>query len=155
VDDGKEESMKRIAVILVASLALAAVLGVWGLRSPSGASAAGRGKVADHALFDETSGDVGVRCRTTTSSPFIVYLSVRAINASATVRALFQDGDFIDFPLAQNESFSLQQAAGTTDGVDNVIRVKSAPGSAGALVGWMSASRAPGTSTRVLCNTIT
>ncbi len=146
--------MKRIAVILITFLALAALLGLWALRSPSGATAAS-GKIADHALFDQTSGDVGARCRTTTSSPFIVYLSVRAINAPATVRVLFQDGDFIDYPLAQNESFSLQQAAGTTNGVDNAIRVRSAPGSAGALVGWMSASRAPGTSTRVLCNTIT
>jgi hypothetical protein len=80
---------------------------------------------------------------------------VRAINAPATVRIRFQDGDFIDYPLAQNESFSLQQAAGTTNGVDNAIRAVKAPGSAGDLVGWMSASRAPGTSTRVLCNTIT
>jgi hypothetical protein len=154
MDDGKEESMKRIAVILITFLALAALLGLWALRSPSGATAAS-GKIADHALFDQTSGDVGAKCRTTTSSPFIVYLSVRAINAPATVRVLFQDGDFIDYPLAQNESFSLQQAAGTTNSVDNAIRVSSAPGSAGALVGWMSASRAPGTSTRVLCNTIT
>jgi hypothetical protein len=142
--------MKRVAVILVACMTLAAVLGLWAFRSPSATAASG--KVADHSLFDMTSGDLGATCRTTTSSPFIVYLSVRAINGPATVRVRFQDGSFIDFPLADNESFSLQQAAGTTDGVDNVIRVRSA---AGNLVGWMSASRAPGTSTQVLCNTVT
>jgi hypothetical protein len=116
----------------------------------SGAQSAGGGKVADHSLLDQTSGDTGARCRTINSRPFIFYLSVRAINAAATVRIHFQDGSFIDYPLAENESFSLQQAAGTTDGVDNRIRVRSAPGSAGSLVGWVSASRVPGTTSRVV-----
>jgi hypothetical protein len=110
----------------------------------SGAQSAGGGKVADHSLLDQTSGDTGARCRTINSRPFIFYLSVRAINAAATVRIHFQDGSFIDYPLAENESLSLQQAAGTTDGVDNRIRVRSAPGSAGSLVGWVSASRVDG-----------
>src|SRR5918995_5486430 len=140
--------MKRIAGIFLAVLTLALVIGVWTFRGESATAVVG--KVADHSLFDMTSGDLGARCRTTTSSPFIVYLSVRAINGPATVRVRFQDGSLIDFPLAENESFSLQQAAGTTNGVDDIIRVRSA---AGNLVGWMSASRAPGTSSLVLCNT--
>jgi hypothetical protein len=143
--------MKRIAAVVAAALALTLAL-VLGVFRPHSATAAVTGKAADHSLFDMTSGDLGARCRTTTSSPFIVYLSVRAINGPATVRVLFQDGSLIDFPLAADESFSLQQAAGTTNGVDDAIRVRSAGGN---LVGWMSASRAPGTSTRVLCNTIT
>jgi hypothetical protein len=147
--------MKRIALIVMAALALALTIGFSLDRSEAQAQAAPGGKVADHALFDQTSGDAGARCRTTNSRPFIFYLSVRAINAPATVRILFQDGDFIDYPLAQDESFSLQQAAGTTNGVDNAIRVRSAPGSAGSLVGWVSATRAPGTTSRVACNTIT
>ena len=142
--------MKRTAVIFIPVLTLALVLAVWTFRS-AGATAA-VGKLADHALFDMTSGDIGARCRTTNSSPFTVYLSVRAINGPATARVRFQDGDFVDFPLAENESFSLQQAAGTTNGVDNAIRVRSA---AGDLVGWMSASRAPGSGSLVLCNTST
>jgi hypothetical protein len=146
--------MKRIAILVTGLLALAFAVGFGVLRSQSEAVAAPGGKVADHSLFDQTSGDVGARCRTTNSRAFIFYLSVRAINAPATVRILFQDGDFIDYPLAANESFSLQQAAGTTDGVDNRIRVRSAPGSAGALVGWVSANRANGTRSRVACNTI-
>ena len=141
--------MKRIAFLFVSALTLALVFGFWAFSSDTRAAV---GKRADHSLFDMTSGDLGARCRTTTSSPFIVYLSVRAINGPATVRVRFQDGSFVDFPLADNESFSLQQAAGTTNGVDNSIRVRSA---AGNLVGWMSASRAPGTSSGVLCNTIT
>jgi hypothetical protein len=144
--------MKRLVLIGVCVLVVALAVGFGVTRS--GAQAATVGKAADHSLFDQTSGDTGARCRTTTSSPFISYLSVRAINAAATVRVLFQDGSFIDYPLAENESFSLQQAAGTTDGVDNSIRVRSAPGSAGSLVGWVSASRAPGTTFRVLCNAI-
>lgn len=144
--------MKRLVLIGVCVLVVALAVGFGVTRS--GAQVRTVGKAADHSLFDQTSGDTGARCRTTTSSPFIFYLSVRAINAAATVRVHFQDGSFIDYPLAENESFSLQQAAGTTDGVDNAIRVRSAPGSAGSLVGWVSASRAPGTTSRVLCNTI-
>jgi hypothetical protein len=147
--------MKRIALIVMAALALALTIGFSLDRSEAQAQGVPGGKVADHSLFDQTSGDAGARCRTTNSRPFIFYLSVRAINAPATVRILFQDGDFIDYLLAQDESFSLQQAAGTTNGVDNAIRVRSAPGSAGLLVGWVSASRAPGTTSRVACNTIT
>lgn len=146
--------MKRIALIVMAALALALTIGFSFDRSEAQAQAAPAGKVADHSLFDQTSGDTGARCRTTNSRPFIFYLSVRAINAAATLRIHFQDGSFIDYPLAENVSFSLQQAAGTTDGVDNRIRVRSAPGSAGALVGWVSASRAPGTTSRVACNTL-
>jgi hypothetical protein len=145
--------MKRIALIVLCVLAVALAAGFAVTRSEAQAGPAG--KVADHSLFDQTSGDAGARCRTTNSRPFIFYLSVRAINAAATVRIHFQDGSFIDYPLAENESFSLQQAAGTTDGVDNRIRVRSAPGSAGSLVGWVSASRAPGTRSRVACNTLT
>jgi hypothetical protein len=144
--------LKRLLLIFVCVLAVALAAGFAVTRS--GAQAAAGGKVADHSLFDQTSGDTGARCRTTNSRPFIFYLSVRAINAAATVRIHFQDGSFIDYPLAENESFSLQQAAGTTDGVDNAIRVRSAPGSTGALVGWVSASRVPGTISQVACNTL-
>jgi hypothetical protein len=143
--------MKRLLLIGVCVFAVVALAAGFGV-TRSGAQVVG--KAADHSLFDQTSGDTGARCRTTTSSAFIFYLSVRAINAAATVRVSFQDGSFIDYPLAENESFSLQQAAGTTDAVDDQIRVRSAPGSAGSLVGWVSASRVPETTSRVLCNTI-
>jgi hypothetical protein len=145
--------MKRSAVILAGALALALAVGLWAVRSQ--ATAAVVGKIADHSLFDQTSGDLGARCRTTNGKPFIVYVSVRAINADATLRVLFQDGDFIDYPIKQDESFSLQQAAGDTAGVDRAIRVRKAPTSAGLLVGWMSASRAPGSSSLVACNSVT
>lgn len=142
--------MKRVAVILVVALAAGLAVGIWSLRSTANAVS---GKRADHALIDQTGGDVEVRCRTTNSSPFIVYLAVRAIAGPATLRVTFQDGDFVDYPLAENQVVSLQQAAGDTNGVDDLIRVTKATG-AGSIVGWMSASRAPGTGTRVACSTL-
>lgn len=67
------------------------------------------------------------------------------------MRVLFQDGSMVAYPVAQDQSFSLQEAAGTTAGVDSAIRVKQFSGS---LVGWVSASRAVGTTSLVFFNTL-
>jgi hypothetical protein len=136
---------------LFMSLGILTVLGMglYLVLAPS-AGAAG-GKVADHSLFDGTGGETGVRCRTTNGQAFNIYVAVRAINGPATMRVLFRDGSQVDYPIALDRSFSLEEAAGTTAGVDTAIRVKQATGT---LVGWVSASRAPGTKSLVLCNTL-
>ena len=45
-----------------------------------------------------------------------MYGSFRAINADAVLWVTFQDGDFVDYPIPQDTSFSFQQAAGTSAG---------------------------------------
>lgn len=96
------------------------------------------GKKHDFALFDTTGGDTGATCES--AGKFLIYLSVRAINDTATARVTFADGDLIDFPVAQDQSFSFTQAVGGTNGVDDVITVSKQ--GAGNLVGWLSAERA-------------
>jgi hypothetical protein len=110
------------------------------------------GKVADHALIDQTGGDVYVQCRTTNSRAFDVHATLRAFGGNVTVRVVFQDGDFVDYPVAQDEVLSFSQAAGTTDGVDNRIRIRKS-GGAGSIVGWMSAGRLDNSGAFVSCRT--
>ena len=141
---------KRFAT--AATLVLALTLGlVLGGGSASTSAGAATGKVADHALFDQTSGDTFTLCRTTNAGAFNLYGSFRAINADAVLRVTFQDGDFVDYPIPQDTSFSFQQVAGTTSGVDQRIKVTSV--GTGELVGWLSASGLPGTGSLVRCRT--
>lgn len=98
------------------------------------------GDPTDFTLFDQTGGDTSARCRSTTGDPFEFNASVRAINDDAVMRVTFRDGDFIDYPIPQDTSFSLHQIAGTDVGVDNRLIVTAAPGSVGVLVGWLSAA---------------
>jgi hypothetical protein len=72
-----------------------------------------------------------------------VHATLRAFGGDVTVRVLFQDSDFVDYSVAQDDVLSLSQAAGTTDGVDNRIRIQKS-GGAGSIVGWMSAGRLNG-----------
>jgi hypothetical protein len=130
---------KRLAALAVALVFLTAValLVLW----PAGAaSVAATGKVADHSLIDQTGGDTYVQCRTTNGRAFDVHASVRAFGGDVTVRVNFRDGDFVDYPLAQDEVLNLSQAAGSTSGVDTRIRITKSGGS-GSIVGWMSAGR--------------
>jgi hypothetical protein len=69
-----------------------------------------------------------------------------------TVRVRFQDGDFVDYPVAQDDVLSFSQAAGSTAGVDRRIRIVKASG-AGSIVGWMSAGRLDGSGALVECIT--
>jgi hypothetical protein len=131
--------------------ALVAVLSAGMYLAVSPASAA-LTKPADHSLFDETSGDTSVFCRGT--GPFNLYGSFRAINGDAVLRVTFQDGDFVDYPIPQDTSFSLQQVAGTTKNVDRKVEFTNAGTATGLLVGWVSASRLAGTGTRVGCRTL-
>jgi hypothetical protein len=142
--------MRRRVFLLGTVLAVSAIalFVVW----PTAGIAGGGADSADHALIDQTGGDTSVSCRAVNGSPFLVFGSFRAFGGDVTLRVNFVDGDFVDYPVAQDGTFSFQQAAGTSSGVDTRIRVTSSGGT-GSLVGWLSANRAPGSDARVVCNT--
>jgi hypothetical protein len=146
----------RKVIVLLASIAAAAIaIAVFGATA-SGRSSASKTLVHDHALIDTTGGDVNVICRGQKSSttgevsPFEFYASLRAFGGDAVARVTFKDSDYVDFPIPNDTSFSLSQAAGGTASVDQKIVITRAPGSTGHLVGWVSASAHTGT---VLCET--
>jgi hypothetical protein len=140
--------MRRV-ILLIGLLTAVLVLSAVAFWPTAGAAT---GKPADHSLIDQTGGDTNVRCRTTNGRPFIVYGSFRAFGGDVTMRVRFRDGDFVEYPLAANEVFSFQQAAGSTARVDTRIIVEKSGGS-GSLVGWLSAARAPGSRSLVVCST--
>ena len=123
------------ALVFGCLLAAGAVAGILTFGS-SAASASGPSR--DHALFDQTSGDTGATCKSIGAFSFDA--AVRAINGDGVLRVRFQDRDFVDYPIPNDTSFSLTQFAGDTRAVDRILHVGSAPGSAGQLVGWVSAS---------------
>ena len=129
---------------------IVAVLGLALYLIPSAGATAG--KISDHALFDGTGGDATVWCRTTNGGAFDVHMAFRAIDGDATLRVTFQDADWVDYPITQDTSFALTQAAGGTAGVDRKL-VASQAGGTGKLVGWMSAGRMAGNEARVACGT--
>jgi hypothetical protein len=133
-----------VALIGVTTISLVAL---W----PAGAQSAG--KIADHALIDQTGGDLFVQCRTTNSRAFDVHATLRAFGGDVTVRVVFQDGDFVDYPVAQDDVLSFSQAAGTSTGVDDRIRIQKS-GGAGSIVGWMSAGRLDNSGAFVRCRTV-
>ena len=132
-------------------LVLVAALTV-GLVVPASAGAPGASST-DFTLLDQTGGDTNARCRTTNGQPFEFNGSVRAINDDAIMRITFRDGDFVDYPIPQDTSFSLHQIAGTDVGTDNRIVVSASPSSVGDLVGWLSAAAIQPSVGRVLCVT--
>jgi hypothetical protein len=142
--------MKRISFGL-AVMVIATALGLWAFWP---ASVSAGGKLVDHAFMNQTRPHPvhSMQCGTTDSRPIIVYLAMRAVGGPATMRVTFQDGTYLDYPLKQDQIFSLQEAAGDRDGVDNRITVTRSDGT-GSLVGWMSASRSPETQAHVLCST--
>jgi hypothetical protein len=144
--------MRKLITITGISFAacIVAAVAVFWFAGASGAETSGL--ISDHALIDQTSGDTSVSCRSTNPQAFIVYGAFRAIGGNVTMRVSFKDGDFVDYPIAQDTSFSLSEAAGGTPTVDKKI-VVSTSGGAGDLVGWMSAARAPGSKAFVACGT--
>ena len=142
--------MKKRAILFAstcAAVAAVALVVLW----PASAQTAG-GRLSDHALIDQTGGDTSVACRTTNRRAFEVHATMRAFGGPVTLRVNFQDGDFVDYQLAQDETLSLTQAAGSSAGVDRRIRITKAGGT-GSLVGWMSAGRLSNSGAFVSCNT--
>jgi hypothetical protein len=144
--------MRKIITItgISAVACVAATVAVLSFANASGAETTGL--ISDHALIDQTSGDTSVFCRATNKQAFTVYGAFRAIDGNVTMRVTFKDGDFVDYPIAQDTSFSLSEAAGGTPSVDKKI-VVSTSGGTGSLVGWMSAARSPGSKAFVECGT--
>ena len=143
---------KKISLIGAVAVVTAALAGGLFTFMASGSPAATT-QTTDHALFDQSSGDTGAICKDKVrSGPFEFFGSVHALGADGVLRITFQDGDFIDYAIPANTSFSLQQAAGDTAGVDKKLTVGSAPGS-GQLAGWVSAEGLNGGS--VSCTTTT
>jgi hypothetical protein len=69
-----------------------------------------------------------------------VTVTAHSSGPAGFVRATFADGDFVQFPIASNGSFSFSQSAGGTPGVDSRIRISNGGNPTGArLVGWVSA----------------
>lgn len=142
---------KIITITGVSAVAcVAATVAVFTFASASGAETTGL--LADHALIDQTGGDTTVFCRATNNQAFIVYGAFRAFGGDVTMRVAFKDGDFVDYPIAQDATFSLSEAAGGTPSVDKKIVVSTSAGT-GSLVGWMSAARSPGSKAFVVCET--
>ena len=141
--------MKKKGLIAIVALA-ATITAVLVIASEGPASAVGH--TTDHALIDQTGGDTSVRCQTTNRQPFIVYGAFRAFGGDVVMRVQFH-GDFVDYPIAQDTSFSFSQAAGDTPGVDGRIIVATSGGT-GKLVGWLSANRANGSQAFVSCTTV-
>lgn len=131
--------------LVVAALVGAGLFTLW----PASAQAPG----ADFALLDETGGDTQVGCRGYGVGPFRVHGSFRAITGDAVLRVLFRDGDFVDYPIPLDTSFSFTHGAGGTPEVDDVIRVTNAGTAPGELVGWLSASPVPGFEGSMRCAT--
>jgi len=90
--------------------------------------------VTDHALFDTTGGDTGAKC--SSDKTFEFHLVATAYGGPATIRVTFNDGDWIEFHLNEHSDWiSFTQAAGGTEGVDDVLSVTVESGN---VVGWIS-----------------
>jgi hypothetical protein len=144
--------MKRPITIVGITIATALLGGVLILATAGSGGAATEQLISDHALLDQTGTDTDVFCRSPNGQPFTIYGSFRAFGGDVTMRVTFKDGDFVDYPIAQDTSFSFSQAAGGTPSVDKKI-VVSTSGGTGDLVGWLSASRSPGSKAFVACVT--
>jgi hypothetical protein len=144
--------MKRPITIAGIIVATALLGGILILATAGSGGAATEGLLSDHALIDQTGTDTDVFCRSTNGQPFTVYGSFRAFGGDVTMRVTFRDGDFVDYPIAQDTSFSFSEAAGGTPSVDKKIVVSTSAG-AGDLVGWLSASRSPVSKAFVACST--
>jgi hypothetical protein len=141
-------SMPFIGVAATAALIGGIVL----LATAGSGGAANSGLLSDFALIDQTGGDTSVFCRTPNGGAFTVNGAFRAFGGDVTMRVTFKDGDFVDYPIAQDTSFSFSESAGGTPSVDKKI-VVSTSGGTGDLVGWMSAARSPGSGSFVACGT--
>ena len=129
--------MKRsLAVALLSMIPF----GLWTV-----ASADDDDRKSDFALFDGTNPTTeappfgGAECTVKHAATFYVTVTAHSSGPSGFVRATFQDGDFVQFPIQSNGSLNFTQAIGGTKGVDTRIRISNGGDAAGArLVGWVS-----------------
>ena len=114
------------------ALAIFGVTALCGAALPSTTLAASSGDRTDFAFFDTTNpdnGDTGVACgvrRGSTLKPmaFTYYISISNWSDSTQVlRVVYGDGDFLRFQILPHDSIQITQAAGSTKGIDDTIRV--------------------------------
>ena len=142
--------MKRwsAAATVLVSLALVASLGVSTVASADDDDDKGRhknDKKSDFALFDGTNPSTeappngGAECTVKGPATFYATVTAHSSGPAGFVRITFSDGDWVQFPIQSNGSFSFTQAIGGTKGVDDRIRISNGGNPAGArLVGWVS-----------------
>lgn len=107
---------------------------LWELEDELGEVKGAMFTISDHALFDTTGGDYGAMC--SSDKPFVFYLVATAYGGPSTIRITFHDGDMIEFKLLEDgDRISFTQAAGGTEGVDDLLTVTVESGDA---VGWIS-----------------
>jgi hypothetical protein len=133
--------MKRWSVVafLLMSAGLVVALGPWTLAN------AGPRPKADFAIFDGTNPATeappfgGAECAVKHPATFSATVTAHSSGPDGFVRATFADGDFVQFPIKSDGSFSFSQAIGSTKDVDDRIRISNGGDAAGArLVGWVS-----------------
>ncbi|HVN40608.1 MAG TPA: hypothetical protein VMW19_20780 [Myxococcota bacterium] len=102
----------------------------------------GRARGNDFALFDGSNPlnqpDSGAVCGAAKGTPFTFNLAVANYGAAGFVRVTYADGDWIQFPIAAQGSFSMSQAAGSRGGNDAAVRVSNG-GSGAQIAGTLSA----------------
>jgi len=102
----------------------------------------GNGNGNDFSLFDGSNPvnqpNSGAICGARLGRPFTFHLAVANYGSAGFVRVTYADGDFIQFPIAAQGSFSMSQAAGSRSGNDAVVRVSNG-GSGAQLAGALSA----------------
>ncbi|HXK21716.1 MAG TPA: hypothetical protein VMS55_03465 [Myxococcota bacterium] len=102
----------------------------------------GRARGNDFALFDGSNPlnqpDAGAVCGALKGTPFTFNLAVANYGSAGFVRVTYADGDWIQFPIAAQGSFSMSQAAGSRGGNDAAVRVSNG-GSGAQLAGTLSA----------------
>ena len=141
---------KKFLVPAIVALTLAAASSVATADNEGKKNSASGGERSDFALFDGTNAsdpDAGVSCGARLSNEkdngkgsaiaFTYSIAVSNFsNDTAFLRVTYGDGDFVRFAVPANSSFSLNQSAGGTKGVDDKIVVTSE--TAGALAGAVS-----------------
>jgi hypothetical protein len=134
---------KPIHIALAALIAATMTQAGYAQTSSRGGSAGAR---TDFALFDGTDPaalEVGAACGARRASgeaiPFTYFVTVSNWSLSAQViRVRYNDNDFARYQIPPNGSFSFTEAAGSTTGVDDVIRVVAETAPPSGLAGNMS-----------------
>jgi hypothetical protein len=94
------------------------------------------------ALFDGSNPlnqpNAGALCGARKGTAFTYHLAVANYGSDGFVRVTYADGDWIQFPILAQGSFSMSQAAGSRSGDDAAVRVSNG-GSAAQLAGALSA----------------
>jgi hypothetical protein len=142
VSEKEERAMKRQWAVTLLSAGLLVLFGSWTVAIADDDD----DRKSDFALFDGTNPateappDGGAECTVKGAATFYVAVTNHASGNDGFVRATFADGDFVEFPIKRDTSFSFSQSIGGTKDVDTRIRISNGgrPDTA-RLVGWVSA----------------